>query len=155
MKKTILALSLLSLNAHSIELDQLDFSLETGIFTTHLSTQNFVENNEIHAINNNNNLIGFSVARGDLSLELSTFENSYYKRSYTVGIAYDLFSSEYLDLSVSGGIVKGYQEWMIPTNFYKDYSVFVAPTATIKYNSVFTSVRLLGEAINVSVGFKF
>lgn len=133
----------------------LSLSIDTGIYTNHLSTSHYTENYEVHEINNSNELIGLSLEYEDVELDVATMINSYKRRSYIVGVTKPILESEWISFKLSGGLVTGYERWMVKTNLVKDIAFYVVPELSFTYEDTSLSVRMFGEAVNVSVSYTY
>ena len=127
--------------------------IEYGVYTEHLVTDYYERDGVTYELNEDNKLIGLIVKQGKVSIEASTFINSYNSRSYSIGLGYEVYRFEYLSFGLSGGLIKGYENKQIPTNFYSDYSVYAAPYARLHSDYGYVTIRALGEAINASIGY--
>lgn len=91
----------------------------------------------------------------DVELDVATMVNSYYRRSYIVGVTKPILESKWVSFKLSGGLVTGYENWMVNTNLTNNLAFYVVPELSFTYEDTSLSVRMFGSAVNVSVSYTY
>lgn len=129
------------------------FSLEHSTYTKHLDYEEWMdEDNQVI-------LIEYSDQYADETwiVNVSTFNNTYSERSYTVGVGFRILDTTYVDVDLLGGVVKGYTEDQSYMPCSSDYCLYIAPRITAEYRFesnfyVKTSLQFYGKAIINTIG---
>ena len=141
-------LMLLSFNLYA----QQSVSVEYGVFTTHLDDN--------YDYNNDNKMVAIEYNINNWYFNVSTFDNSFYKRSYTVGSGYKFYSIYNFNFDVLWGISTGYHATPARLPIFGKIALYVAPRVTYDLDltdnvAVTPSVKMLGSAVEIGVGAKY
>ena len=151
MKKFILLL-LLSFSVNASE----SVMIEKGVYTKHLPSH--------YPYNNDNKMIALEYNKDKWYFNVSYFDNSFYRKSITLGSGYKVYSVYGFNLDLLFGAATGYDE-AVPGMKIKmpciDFVCFyVAPR--ISYGIPLTdhvyftqSVKVFGTAAEVGLGLKY
>lgn len=136
----ITVMSSFSVNAATI-------SLEKGLFTRHARNR--------RRFNEDNELIGLEITASGMTLNTSSFVNSYGVKTKSIGTAFVLTESEHVKLDLMVGVLGGYTHEQIKT-CKGDYCGYIAPRLTINNDykgiGVKASALVLGEALVLTSG---
>lgn len=136
----ITVISSFSVNASTL-------SIEKGLFTRHARNR--------RRFNEDNELIGVEITSNSLTLNVSSFINSYGVKTKSIGTAFVVTESGNFKLDVMTGILDGYTQEQIKT-CKGDYCGYIAPRVTANYEykgiGVKASALVLGEALVITSG---
>ena len=119
-------------------------SLQTSFNTFHINKKAGWIYNE------NNKMFALELKRDRTYYTVTTYDNTRYKRSVSMGIGYNAYNSKYVELDGLTGLVSG----------YGNLKVYLAPRVTFKYGltkrlSVKTSTTMFGKAVISTAGFEY
>ena len=144
-------LLLFSLSVHSESV-----MIEKSIYTKHLPSY--------YPYNNENNMTAIEYNKGDWYFNASKFDNSFYRKSITLGAGYNLYSAYRFDLDILFGGATGYSESVPGMRvrmpcigsicFYLSPRITYSLTLTNGFYLV-PSVKIFGSAAEFAAGLKY
>jgi hypothetical protein len=123
-----------------------------GVNTTHLLSSTFryedAGNTSDKAFNENNKLLALSYKfDSGYGVMLAKFTNSYYNKTTALGLSYEYYNKDGLELSVIAGLTKGYTRYELGNllcAIADDVCLFVAPVLG------YTLVRGSGGSLKIN-----
>lgn len=123
------------------------FSIEKGLFTRHSRNR--------RRFNEDNELIGIEIVNNGLTLNASSFINSFGVKTKSIGTAFIVTEGSHFKVDVIAGILDGYTQKQIKT-CKGDYCGYIAPRLTLKYDykgvGVKATAMTLGDVLVITSG---
>lgn len=125
--------------------------LNLGLYTTHADVSknsHYNENNQFIGLSYGGNLI----SRINVMIDMSTFENSFYNRSFSTGVSTEFVLANELfgfdaGIGTSQGLIYGYREDDMDGLFLEPRTmIYAAPYIYVGYNNFGYTYRRLGNA---------
>ncbi len=131
----------------SFSVNAATLSIEKGLFTRHARNR--------RKFNEDNELIGLEISANGMTLNASSFVNSYGVKTKSIGTAFVLAESEHVKLDLMAGVLDGYTQEQVGA-CKGDYCGYIAPRLTINRDhkgiGVKASALVLGEALVLTSG---
>ncbi|WP_163932189.1 hypothetical protein [Paraferrimonas sp. SM1919] len=145
------------------------WSLEVGLLTGHFRDQYRISKGnqqwQYFDYNEDNKVIGLGYRIGTLTFAATTFENSYFKRSYMTSVEHDLIEVGRFNFDVNLGLVSGYDKDIYKSGIFLSEELMLSVLLGVSYRfdwlnfggtQLVPKFRLMGtEAYLLNLEFEF